>query len=130
MNFGNNDIYRLYILVVRRYRLYILVVRRYHLYILVVRRYHLYILVVRRYRLYILVVPAVIITFCYANVVLVVWRQSREEIQTTARNGETALRRTVRNARHISRAKIKTIKVSTLTSYPFSFIISRHYCSD
>jgi len=57
-------------------------------------------------------VPAVIITFCYANVVRVVWRHSKDEVQTSTKDGGSAtLRRTVRDARYVSRAKIKTIKV-------------------
>ena len=63
------------------------------------------------YTAYILVVPAFIITFCYASVVRVVWRQGRDEVQTSAKDGDSTLRRTVRDARHVSRAKIKTIKV-------------------
>lgn len=58
---------------------------------------------------YILVIPAIIITFCYVNVARVVWRQGRADVVT---NGEgVALRRTVRDARFLGRAKIKTIKV-------------------
>ena len=52
-----------------------------------------------------------IITFCYASVVRVVWRHGRDEVQTSTKDGGSALRRTVRDARYISRAKIKTIKV-------------------
>jgi neuropeptide S receptor 1 len=60
--------------------------------------------------IYILVVPAIIIISCYVNVARVVWRQGRSEV---ASNGEgVALRRTVRDARFLGRAKIKTIKVT------------------
>jgi len=65
---------------------------------------------------YILVIPAVIITFCYVSVVRVVWRHGRDEVQTSTRDNGSALRRTVRDARYISRAKIKTIKVIINTS--------------
>ena len=57
---------------------------------------------------YILVVPAVVICFCYFNVVRVVWQQDKE---VSVKKG-VQLRRTVKNERFLIRAKIKTIKVS------------------
>jgi len=56
---------------------------------------------------YILVVPAIVMCFCYFNVVRVVWRQDRE---VSMKKG-VALRKTVRNQRFLIRAKIKSIKV-------------------
>lgn len=58
---------------------------------------------------YILVVPTLVISFCYINVVLVVWRQGKE---TSGQAGEVSLRRTVRNSGAIPRAKMKTIKMT------------------
>jgi len=57
---------------------------------------------------YILVVPAVVICFCYFNVVRVVWRQGKE---VSMKKG-IELRKTVKNERFLVRTKIKTIKVS------------------
>jgi len=56
---------------------------------------------------YILVVPAVVICFCYFNVVRVVWQQGKE---VSMKRG-IALRKTVKNERFLVRAKIKSIKV-------------------
>jgi len=86
---------------------------------------------------YILVIPALVICFCYFNVVRVVWQQGKE-VQKTA-SGQldgikiaagwsakcrvdeqgkevsmkrgVALRKTVKNERFLVRAKIKSIKV-------------------
>jgi len=88
---------------------------------------------------YILVVPAVVICFCYFNVVRVVWQQGKEvrRIASSSKNqcaGKIAaryaakgrvdeqgkevsmkrgiaLRKTVKNERFLVRAKIKSIKV-------------------
>lgn len=59
---------------------------------------------------YILIIPSVIISFCYIKVVMCVWRQSFE---TTLKN-IPACRKTVVNTASISKAKIKTVKM-TLT---------------
>src|SRR6218665_869090 len=59
---------------------------------------------------YILVIPTLVISFCYINVVLVVWRQGKEN--PGGREGGVALRRTVRDSGAIPRAKMKTIKMT------------------
>ena len=56
---------------------------------------------------YILVVPAIVICFCYFNVVRVVWQQGKE---VSMKKG-IQLRKTVKNERFLIRTKIKTIKV-------------------
>lgn len=58
---------------------------------------------------YILIVPAILISYFYINVVLVVWRASRDIVNTT---GEGTLRRSVPSRSSIPRAKIKTIKMT------------------
>lgn len=57
---------------------------------------------------YILIVPTIIISFCYINVVRVVFRQGRD---MGDKNG-TGLRRTIRDKNAIPRAKIKTVKMT------------------
>ena len=57
---------------------------------------------------YILVVPAFIISVCYIKVVRVVWKQGKE---VSNREG-VALRKTIKNARFLNRAKVKTIKMT------------------
>ena len=57
---------------------------------------------------YILVIPAVLISFCYINVVKVVWKQGRD----TTKDSGVSLRRTVGDKRAIPRAKVKTIKMT------------------
>lgn len=57
---------------------------------------------------YILVIPAILICFCYFNVVKVVWRQGRD----TTRDSGVSLRRTIRDNKAIPRAKVKTIKMT------------------
>ena len=58
--------------------------------------------------LYILVIPTVVISYCYINVVRVVWRQGKE----SSNKDGVALRKTMKNSRAIPRAKIKTIKMT------------------
>ncbi|CAI9730341.1 gonadotropin-releasing hormone II receptor-like [Octopus vulgaris] len=58
---------------------------------------------------YILIIPAILISYFYINVVLAVWRASREIVNTA---GEGTLRRSVPNRSTIPRAKIKTIKMT------------------
>jgi hypothetical protein len=57
---------------------------------------------------YILVIPAILISFCYINVVRVVWEQGKEVTD----NSGIALRKSVGNKTAIPRAKIKTIKMT------------------
>jgi neuropeptide S receptor 1 len=64
---------------------------------------------------YILVIPTIIISYCYINVVRVVWRQGKE---LSAGSGVT-LRRTT--SRSIPKAKIKTVKMTL--SIILSFIM-------
>lgn len=58
---------------------------------------------------YILIIPAILITFFYVNVVLVVWRQGKV-IMSSKGNG--ILRRSMADKRAIPRAKIKTIRMT------------------
>ena len=72
---------------------------------------------------YILVVPAIVICFCYFNVVRVVWQQGKEVstkqpfVWVSIAGKEVSmkkgiqLRKTVKNERFLIRTKIKTIKV-------------------
>lgn len=57
---------------------------------------------------YILVIPAILISFCYINVVKVVWRQG----QDLSSNGGVSLRRCMGDKKAIPRAKVKTIKMT------------------
>ena len=57
---------------------------------------------------YILVIPAILISFCYINVMKVVWQQGQEAKQT---NG-VALRKSVADNKSVPRAKIKTVKMT------------------
>ncbi|KAK2177971.1 hypothetical protein NP493_567g01001 [Ridgeia piscesae] len=58
---------------------------------------------------YILVIPGTVISYCYINVVRVVWRQGKN---VTDRHGGVALRKTQRDAKAIPRAKIRTVKMT------------------
>lgn len=58
---------------------------------------------------YILVIPAIFISFCYINVVKVVWRQGTDG--DSLREG-ISLRKSMADKRAIPRAKIKTIKMT------------------
>lgn len=58
--------------------------------------------------IYILVVPAIVISFCYINVVRVVWKQGKE----VSNKEGVALRKTIKDARFLNRAKVKTIKMT------------------
>lgn len=60
--------------------------------------------------IYILAIPAVLISYCYINVVLVVWGQGKE-VSITSDNS-VPLRRSISDKRAIPRAKIKTIKMT------------------
>ena len=64
---------------------------------------------------YILIIPALLISYCYINVVRVVWQQGKDK-----GNNGVALRRTYADKRAIPRAKVKTIKMTM--SIIFSFI--------
>ena len=64
---------------------------------------------------YILIIPTIVISFCYINVVRVVWRQGKN---VTTGSGVT-LRRT--SNRSIPRAKVKTVKMTL--SIILSFIM-------
>ena len=57
---------------------------------------------------YILVIPSIIISFCYINVVKVVWHQGKDLTD----NGGSGMRRTIKDKAAIPRAKIKTIKMT------------------
>ena len=57
---------------------------------------------------YILVIPSIIISFCYINVVKVVWRQGKDLTDKTG----AGMRRTIKDKAAIPRAKIKTIKMT------------------
>ncbi|XP_071104529.1 gonadotropin-releasing hormone II receptor-like [Haliotis cracherodii] len=69
---------------------------------------------------YILVVPAIFISYCYINVVLVVWRQGRDI--AASKESNLTLRRSMVDNKAIPRAKIKTIKMT------FSIIASFIAC--
>ncbi|XP_041366695.1 gonadotropin-releasing hormone receptor-like [Gigantopelta aegis] len=69
---------------------------------------------------YILVIPAILISYCYVNVVLVVWRQGKMIASSHRDNG--TLRRAMVDKKAIPRAKIKTIKMT------FSIIASFVAC--
>ena len=58
---------------------------------------------------YILVIPAIFISFCYINVVKVVWRQGTE---SNGNHEGVSLRKSMGDKRAIPRAKIKTIKMT------------------
>ncbi|XP_069185772.1 mesotocin receptor [Procambarus clarkii] len=60
---------------------------------------------------YILLLPSLVITFCYASIVRVVFRQSSEQRLQVA-DGYTVLRKTTLSSQSISRAKIKTVKMT------------------
>ena len=57
---------------------------------------------------YILILPTLIISFCYINVVRVVFRQGKE---LSDKNG-MGLRRTIKDKSTVPRAKIKTVKMT------------------
>ena len=59
---------------------------------------------------YILVVPTIIITFCYINVVRIVWQQGTTIAK--GKKGEETLRRAIKNNKSIPRAKVRTIKMT------------------
>jgi len=74
---------------------------------------------------HILVVPALIIVYCYASVVRVVWRHGRGEVQTSAKDGGSALRRTVPSPMQPHATITVTVCSSLTTScLLFWFIIS------
>ena len=64
---------------------------------------------------YILIIPALLISYCYINVVRVVWQQGKDK-----GSDGVALRRSCADKRAIPRAKVKTIKMTL--SIIFSFI--------
>ena len=66
--------------------------------------------------IYILVIPAILISYCYINVVRVVWQQGKDK----GSDGVALRRCRVGNNRAIPRAKVKTIKMTL--SIIFSFI--------
>lgn len=57
---------------------------------------------------YILVIPSIIISYCYINVVKVVFKQGN----VITVKGESALRRTVKDTKSIPRARVRTIKMT------------------
>ncbi|KAK6192627.1 hypothetical protein SNE40_004069 [Patella caerulea] len=59
--------------------------------------------------LYILVIPAILISYFYINLVLVVWRQGKV---ITGSKDNCPLRRSIADKKAIPRAKIKTIKMT------------------
>ncbi|ESO97244.1 hypothetical protein LOTGIDRAFT_65275, partial [Lottia gigantea] len=60
---------------------------------------------------YILVIPAILISYFYINLVLVVWRQGKE-IAAGNKDNTCPLRRSIADKKAIPRAKIKTIKMT------------------
>jgi len=58
--------------------------------------------------LYILIVPAILISYCYVNVAIVVWRQGK----LVAGTNTCSLRKSIVNKSAIPRAKIKTVKMT------------------
>ncbi|KAL3841893.1 hypothetical protein ACJMK2_019984 [Sinanodonta woodiana] len=59
---------------------------------------------------YILVIPSILISYCYINVARVVWKQGKVDIKFSSDN--CSLRKTVANRGVISKAKMKTIKMT------------------
>ncbi|XP_060084558.1 neuropeptide S receptor-like [Ylistrum balloti] len=68
--------------------------------------------------MYILIVPAILLSYCYVNVVIVVWRQGKLINGTNT----CSLRKSIVNTSAIPRAKIKTVKMT------FCIIISFIAC--
>ncbi|XP_042883277.1 vasopressin V1a receptor-like, partial [Penaeus japonicus] len=60
---------------------------------------------------YILLLPSMVITFCYVSIVRVVSGQSKDQ-QLELSDGYAVLRRTMPNSKSLSRAKIKTVKMT------------------
>ena len=58
--------------------------------------------------LYILVVPAMLLSYCYTNVAIVVWRQGK----LFAMSNSCSMRKSIVNTSAIPRAKIKTVKMT------------------
>ncbi|XP_071549660.1 gonadotropin-releasing hormone II receptor-like [Panulirus ornatus] len=71
---------------------------------------------------YILLLPSVLITFCYVSIVRVVFRQSATEQRLQMADGYTVLRKTTPSSKSLSRAKIKTVKMT------FSIILTFVAC--
>ena len=69
--------------------------------------------------LYILVIPAIILSYCYTNVARVVWKQGRSD---NINRNDNSLRKFMANKGVISRAKMKTVKMT------FSIIITFMAC--
>lgn len=59
--------------------------------------------------MYILVVPAILLSYCYVYVVIVVWRQGKLINSSSTTN---SLRKSIVNTSAIPRAKIKTVKMT------------------
>ncbi|ROT74593.1 putative cardioacceleratory peptide receptor-like [Penaeus vannamei] len=60
---------------------------------------------------YILLLPSMVITYCYVSIVRVVFSQSKDQ-QLELSDGYAVLRRSMPNSKSLSRAKIKTVKMT------------------
>lgn len=76
------------------------------------------------FTIYILVIPAILVTFFYANVVRVVWRQGKDCARSS---GAPAIRRAHGDKTAIPRAKVRTIKMTLCIIISFVLCWSSYF---